>query len=193
MVEMKKISTKLPEVYIIEPQVFGDQRGWFMETWSEEKCKKLGINKLFVQDNHSYTAKKGTLRGLHFQNNPMAQCKIVRCIAGAVKDVAVDIRKGSPNYLKWVAVELTAENKLQLFIPRGFAHGFLTLTDNVEFVYKVDNLYSMECDRSIRFDDPNIGVDWGISNPVLSEKDLNAPLLSNSDCNFVYETNGGER
>jgi dTDP-4-dehydrorhamnose 3,5-epimerase len=193
MVGMKKISTELPEVYIIEPQVFGDHRGWFMETWSEEKSKELGINKHFVQDNHSYTAKKGTLRGLHFQNNPMAQCKIVRCIAGAVMDVAVDIRKGSPNYLKWVAVELSAENKLQLFIPRGFAHGFLTLTDNVEFVYKVDNLYSMECDRSIRFDDPTIRVDWGISNPILSEKDLNAPLLANSDCNFVYETNGGER
>ena len=190
---MKKIDSELPEVYIIEPQVFGDHRGWFMETWSEAKYKKLGINKCFVQDNHSFTAKKGTLRGLHFQNNPMAQCKIVRCIAGAVMDVAVDIRKGSPNYLKWVAVELSAENKLQLFIPRGFAHGFLTLTDNVEFVYKVDNLYSMECDRSIRFDDPTIGVDWGISNPILSKKDLNAPLLANSDCNFVYETNGGER
>lgn len=189
---MKKINTELPEVYIIEPQVFGDHRGWFMETWSEEKYKKLGINKLFVQDNHSYTAKKGTLRGLHFQNNPMAQCKIVRCIAGAVMDVAVDIRKGSPNYLRWVAIELSAENKLQLFIPRGFAHGFLTLTDDVEFAYKVDNLYSIECDRSIRFDDPTIGVDWGIRNPILSEKDLNAPLLADSDCNFIYEPNGGK-
>ena len=189
---MKKINTELPEVYIIEPQVFGDHRGWFMETWSEAKYQELGINKCFVQDNHSFTAKKGTLRGLHFQNNSMAQCKIVRCIAGAVMDVAVDIRKGSPNYLKWVAVELSADNKRQLLIPRGFAHGFLTLTDNVEFVYKVDNMYSMECDRSIRFDDPTISVDWGISNPILSEKDLNAPLLANSDCNFVYEPNGGE-
>ena len=190
---MKKIDSELPEVYIIEPQVFGDHRGWFMETWSEAKYKELGINKCFVQDNHSYTAKKGTLRGLHFQNNPMAQCKIVRCIAGAVMDVAVDFRKGSPNYLKWVAVELSADNKRQLLIPRGFAHGFLTLTDNVEFVYKVDNLYSMECDRSIRFDDSTIGVDWGINNPILSEKDLNAPLLADSDCNFVYEPNGGKR
>jgi len=189
---MKKIKSKLPGVYIIEPQVFIDHRGWFMETWSEGKLKELGINVRFVQENHSYTAKKGTLRGLHFQNNPMAQSKIVRCITGSVLDVVVDIRKGSPNYLKWVAIELSAENKLQLFIPKGFAHGFLTLTDNVEFVYKVDNFYSAEHDRSIRFDDPTIGVDWGISNPILSEKDLNAPLLANSDYNFVYEINGGE-
>lgn len=189
---MKKINTELPEVYIIEPQIFGDHRGWFMETWSEAKYKELDINKHFVQDNHSYTAKKGTLRGLHFQNNPMAQCKIVRCVAGAVMDVAVDLRKGSPNYLKWVAVELSADNKRQLLIPRGFAHGFLTLTDNVEFVYKADNFYSVEYDRSIRFDDPTISVDWGISEPVLSEKDLDAPLLIESDCNFIYEFNEKE-
>lgn len=189
---MKKINTELPEVYIIEPQIFSDHRGWFMETWSEAKYKRLDINKDFVQDNHSYTAKKGTLRGLHFQNNPMAQCKIVRCIVGAVMDVAVDLRKGSPNYLKWVAVELSAENKLQLFIPRGFAHGFLTLTNNVEFVYKADNFYSAEYDRSIRFDDPTIGVDWSICSPILSEKDLDAPLLIESDCNFIYEFNKKE-
>lgn len=183
---MKKTITKLPEVYIIEPEVCGDHRGWFMETWSETKLKGLGIDIHFLQDNHSFTAKKGTLRGLHFQNNPMAQCKIVRCTAGAVLDVAVDIRKGSPSYLKWVAVELSADNKLQLLIPRGFAHAFLTLTDNVEFVYKVDNLYSKECDRSIRFDDPDVGVNWSISNPILSEKDLHAPLLADSDCNFIF-------
>jgi len=183
---MKRIETSLPGVYIIEPHVFGDHRGWFMETWSEKKLSDIGIDKKIVQDNHSFTEKKGTLRGLHFQNNPMAQCKIVRCVAGAVLDVAVDVRKGSPNYLKWVAVELSAENKKQLFIPRGFAHAFLTLTDNAEFVYKVDNNYSKECDRSIRFDDLTIGVDWGISNPILSDKDLNAPLLADSYCNFVY-------
>ena len=187
---MKKINTSLPEVYIIEPQVFGDHRGWFMETWSEAKYRGLGIHKHFVQDNHSFSAQEGTLRGLHFQNNPMAQCKIVRCIAGAVMDVAVDIRKGSSYYLNWVAVELSAENKRQLFIPRGFAHAFLTITDNVEFVYKVDNLYSAECDRSIRFDDPSINIDWGISKPILSEKDLAAPLLADSDCNFVYQPFG---
>lgn len=184
---MKKIATSLPGVYIIEPQVFGDYRGWFMETWSEKKFSDIGIDIKFIQANHSFTAKKGTLRGLHFQNNPIAQCKLVRCIEGAVMDVAVDIRKGSPNYLKWVAVELSAENKKQLLIPRGFAHGFLTLTDNVEFTYKVDNGYSGEYDRSIRFDDPTIGVKWGISSPILSEKDLDAPLLADSDCNFVYK------
>lgn len=184
---MQKISTVLPEVFILEPQVFGDHRGWFMETWSDAKLKNLGIDIVFVQDNHSYTAKKGTLRGLHFQNNPMAQTKLVRCIAGAVMDVAVDIRKGSPNYKKWVAVELSSENKRQLFIPRGFAHGFLTLTDDVEFVYKCDNLYSKENDRSIRFDDPSIGVNWKIYAPILSDKDNNAPLLDSSDCNFTYK------
>jgi len=184
---MEKIETSLQGVYIIQPQVFGDHRGWFMETWSEKKLANIGIDKKFVQDNHSFTVKKGTLRGLHFQNNPMAQCKIVRCVAGAVLDVAVDIRKGSPNYLKWVAVELSAQNKKQLFIPRGFAHAFITLTDNVEFIYKVDNEYSKECDCSIRFDDSTIGVEWGTSSPILSDKDSNAPLLTESDCKFVYE------
>lgn len=183
---MERIQTDLEGVYIIQPQVFGDHRGWFMETWSEVKFKALGLSVSFVQENHSFTAKKGTIRGLHFQNNPMAQSKLVRCIAGSVLDVVVDIRKGSPNYLKWLAVELTAENRRQLLIPRGFAHAFLTLTDNVEFAYKVDNFYSKECDRSIRYDDPAIGIDWGISNPVLSEKDMNAPLLADSDCNFTF-------
>ena len=181
---MKIIPTKIPEVKIIEPDVFGDHRGYFFETWSEPKYAELKF--IPVQDNESFTAKKGTLRGLHFQQDPMAQSKIVRVVRGAVMDVAVDIRKGSPTYLQWVAVELSEENKRQFYIPRGFAHGFLTLTDDVIFCYKVDNLYSKECDRSIRFDDPDISVDWGISDPVLSEKDLSAPWLKDSDCNFVY-------
>jgi len=184
---MKKIETALPEVFIIEPQVFGDHRGYFMETYNEAKFHELGITNVFVQDNQSFTAQKGTLRGLHFQNDPMAQAKLVRCGRGAVLDVAVDIRKGSPNYMKWVAVELSAENKRMLFIPRGFAHGFVTLTDDVEFIYKVDNLYSKENDRGIRFDDPAIGVEWGVENPILSQKDTSSPLLKDSDCNFVYE------
>lgn len=184
---MKKIETALPEVFIIEPQVFGDHRGYFMETYNEAKFHELGITNVFVQDNQSFTAQKGTLRGLHFQNEPMAQAKLVRCGRGAVLDVAVDIRKGSPNYMKWVAVELSAENKRMLFIPRGFAHGFVTLTDDVEFIYKVDNLYSKENDRGIRFDDPAIGVEWGVENPILSQKDTSSPLLKDSDCNFVYE------
>jgi len=183
---MQSIQTSLPGVLIIEPQVFGDHRGYFMETYSVNTFLQLGIDQVFVQDNQSFTAQKGTLRGLHFQNNPMSQAKLVRVTKGAVLDVAVDLRKGSPHYCKWVSVELSAENKRMLLIPKGFAHGFLTLTDNVEFVYKVDNFYSKECDRSIRFDDPQIGVDWGIAHPFLSNKDLDAPSLSQSDCNFLY-------
>lgn len=183
----KKIETSLPGVYILEPQVFGDHRGYFTETYSKQAFAQIGIYDNFVQDNQSFTAKKGTLRGLHFQNDPAAQCKVVRVIRGAVLDVAVDIRKGSPNYLKWTGVELTEDNFKQFYIPRGFAHGFVTLTDDVIFAYKVDNIYSKENDRSIRFDDPSIGVDWGIDNPILSEKDANSPLLADSDCNFLYK------
>ena len=183
---MKMVDTKLPDVKILEPDVFGDHRGWFMETWSQKKLAELGINLTFVQDNQSFTAKKGTLRGIHFQNGEWSQAKLVRVVAGAVIDVAVDLRKGSPTYLQWVGVELSAENKRQLLIPRGVGHGFVTLTDNVEFVYKVDNDYNKESDRSIRFDDPQIGVDWGVSDPVLSDKDKNAPFLKDSDCSFVY-------
>ncbi len=183
---MKRIDTTLPGVYIIEPQVFGDHRGYFMETYSEKAFADIGITNHFCQDNQSFSAQKGTLRGIHFQNAPMAQAKLVRVTRGAVLDVAVDLRKGSPTYKQWVAVELNAENKRMLFIPRGFGHGFVTLTEDVEFCYKVDNLYSKECDRGIRFDDPSIGVDWGIGDPVLSAKDTSSPMLCDSDCNFVY-------
>ena len=184
---MKAIKTELEGVLIIEPDVFGDHRGWFMESWSKKKYEDLGINVEFVQDNESFTAKKGTLRGLHFQMDPMAQSKLVRVVKGAVLDVAVDIRKNSPTYLKWVSVELSQENKRQFFIPKGFAHGFVTLTDDVQFVYKCDNFYSKECDRSIKFDDPSIGVQWGVTEPIVSDKDANAPLLKDSDCNFIYK------
>jgi len=186
---MIKINTDLHEVYILEPQVFKDDRGWFMESWSQNESASIGINGSFVQDNHSFTAKKGTLRGLHFQNNPMSQSKIIRCIAGSILDVAVDIRKGSPHYLKWVAVELTANNRRQLYIPRGFAHGYLTLCNNVEVIYKVDNFYKKEYDRSIIYNDTTIGVEWGISNPILSAKDSDAPCLAESDCNYIYNKN----
>ena len=185
---MKKIATKLEGVFIIEPQVFGDSRGYFMETWSTRNFEELGLHYDFVQDNQSYSARKGILRGIHFQNEPWSQAKLVRVTRGAVMDVAVDLRKGSPTYRKWVAVELSAENKRMLMIPRGFGHGFKTLTDDVEFIYKVDRLYSKECDRGIRFDDPAIGVDWGeVERELLSAKDMNAPVLAESDCNFVYE------
>lgn len=188
---MKIFETKIPDVKIIELDCHGDARGWFMETYSEDAFNKLGIKNHFVQDNHSMSQRKGTLRGLHFQKNPYAQAKLVRCTRGSIVDVAVDIRKGSPTYKQWVSVELNAENKRLFYIPRGFAHGFLCLTDNVEFMYKVDNLYSKECDRGIRYDDPSIGVDWGDLltgiNPILSEKDMNGPTLDESDADFIYE------
>lgn len=185
---MQVTKTALNDVYIIEPQVFGDHRGWFMESYSKIKLAAAGIDIDFVQDNQSFSAHKGTLRGLHFQLNPKAQAKIVRCTKGTILDVAVDIRKGSPMYKKWVAVELSAENKKQLFIPKGFAHGFLTLTDDVEVQYKADEYYAPECDGNILFDDPEIGVVWGDGDFILSDKDKKAPLLKDrNDLNFVYQ------
>ena len=181
---MKAIETGIEGLVVIEPDCHGDHRGWFMETYSKPKFEALGITCEFVQDNQSYSAQKGTLRGLHFQKNPMAQSKLLRCTRGKILDVAVDIRKNSPTYKKWYAVELSAENKKQFFMPRGMAHGFVTLTDDVEVQYKVDAVYAPDCDRSIRFDDPEIGVDWGVTEPILSEKDLKAPLLKDSDAEF---------
>ncbi|MHC1721880.1 MAG: dTDP-4-dehydrorhamnose 3,5-epimerase [Aminipila sp.] len=184
---MKRVETSLPGVIIIEPEVFGDHRGWFMETYSIRAFSALGIDTVFVQDNQSFSAQKGTLRGIHFQNDPMAQAKLVRVNKGSVLDVAVDLRRGSATYLQWVGVELSADNRRMLFIPRGFGHGFKTLTDDVEFCYKCDNLYSKEHDRGIRFNDPAIGVGWGeVASDLLSQKDLGAPLLQDSDCNFIY-------
>ena len=184
---MNVIETALVGVRILEPQVFGDARGWFMESWSKKKMEEAGITVDFVQDNHSFSAQKGTLRGLHYQLNPMAQAKLLRVSRGAIFDVAVDIRRGSPTYAKWVGVELSAENYRQLFIPRGFAHGFITLTDDVEVQYKADNFYAPECDGNIRWDDPTIGVAWPIAPVVLSEKDAAAPLLAaRTELNFTY-------
>ncbi len=178
--------TAINGVFEIEPKVFGDNRGWFYESYSKEKFEKLGITADFIQDNRSFSAQKGTLRGLHCQTNPKAQAKLITCLKGAILDVAVDIRKGSPTYMKWIAVELNEENKKMLFIPKGCLHGFVTLTDNVEVTYKVDELYSPENDRSVRFDDPEFGVEWGCENPVLSEKDKNAPLYADSDVEFNF-------
>lgn len=181
---MKKIETAIQGAYILEPQVIGDYRGYFMETYSQRVFAELGLTDRFVQDNESFTAKRGTLRGIHFQNNPMSQCKVVRVTRGAVKDLVIDLRRDSPTHLKWQMVELSAENKRMLFLPKGCGHGFVTLTDDVRFCYKVDALYSKEHDRSVRFDDPDLGVDWGISDPILSEKDKKAPWYKESDCNF---------
>ena len=181
---MNVIKTEVLDLYILEPKVFGDSRGWFVESWSAKTMEEAGLHYSFVQDNHSFSAIRGVLRGLHFQKGEAAQAKLVRCTRGAVLDVAVDMRKGSPTYRKWVAVELSADNFRQLLVPRGFIHGFLTLTDNVEFLYKVDNYYDKEADRGIRWNDPELGVDWGITDPMLSDKDKNAPYLHESDIDF---------
>lgn len=181
---MKVTKTEIEDLVIIDPDCYGDHRGWFMETYNEAKMKENGIDVVFVQDNHSKSLVKGTLRGLHFQNSPMAQTKLVRCTKGVILDVAVDLRKNSPTYKKWFSIELTEENKKQLFIPQGFAHGFLTLSDDVEVQYKVDNLYSKEHDRGIRYNDSEIGIDWGDINPVLSDKDMTSPMLKDCDVNF---------
>ncbi|MBR1857981.1 MAG: dTDP-4-dehydrorhamnose 3,5-epimerase, partial [Selenomonadaceae bacterium] len=151
---MKATQTNLKGVIIIEPQVFGDERGWFMESWSKQKYDSVLPHIDFVQDNHSYSAEKGVLRGLHYQIDPMAQAKLIRCTRGSIFDVAVDIRKNSPQYKKWTGVTLSADNKKQLFIPQGFAHGFLTLTDDVEVQYTADNYYAQHYDGNIRWDDP---------------------------------------
>ncbi|MGD6776448.1 dTDP-4-dehydrorhamnose 3,5-epimerase [Sutcliffiella horikoshii] len=184
---MKFIQTDLEGVIVVEPAVFGDHRGWFTETYNAEKAREAGIDSIFVQDNHSFSSKKGTLRGLHYQLNPNAQAKLVRCTKGSIFDVAVDIRKGSPTFGKWVGIELNEVNKKQLFVPRGFAHGFVTLTEDVEVHYKVDGLYAPECDRGILWNDPEIAIDWPIDfMPTLSEKDGKAPLLKNAEINFEY-------
>ncbi len=188
---MNVIETNLKGVFIIEPKVFGDARGWFMETWSKMKLEAANLHFDFVQDNQSYSAHKGTLRGLHYQTNPMAQAKLVRCTRGSLLDVAVDIRKNSPQFAKWTSAILSAENKRQLLIPRGFAHGFITLTDDVEIQYKADNFYAPQCDGNIRWDDPQIGIDWTAEPTILAEKDANAPTLKErlerGELNFIFE------
>ncbi|MDN3451828.1 dTDP-4-dehydrorhamnose 3,5-epimerase [Planococcus sp. APC 3906] len=184
---MNFLETKLSGVYILEPTVHGDHRGWFMETHSNEQFKEAGLGLAFVQENHSFSASKGTLRGLHYQLSPKAQTKLVRCTKGAIYDVAVDIRKGSPTFGDWFGLELSAENKKQLLVPKGFAHGFMTITDDVEVQYKVDELYSPENDRGIIWNDPEIGIEWPIDiKPILSQKDEKAPLLEDTENNFAF-------
>lgn len=184
---MKVIDTELAGVKIIEPDVLGDSRGFFFESYSKRKLADFGIADIFVQDNHSFSQKVGTLRGLHFQQEPHAQAKIIRCTRGKILDVAVDIRKGSPTYCRWVSVELSADNFRQIYVPTGFAHGFLTLTDNAEIQYKASDYYSSDCDRSIRWNDPAISIEWGVDSPILSDKDRDAPLLKDLDNNFCCE------
>lgn len=181
---MDFIQGKLNGVWIIEPKIFGDNRGFFMETWSRREFEAHGLFYDFVQDNHSSSTVKGTLRGIHFQRGNKAQAKLVRCVRGAVLDVAVDLRPSSPTYRQWEAVKLSEENKRQLLIPRGFGHGFVTLTDHVEFLYRADNPYAPEADAGILWCDPELGIDWGVENPILSEKDRHNPLLRDAVTGF---------
>lgn len=174
---MNMIKTELDDVVILEPKVFGDQRGFFTETYNKITLAEHGIHIDFVQDNHSLSSTPGTIRGLHYQIAPAAQTKLVRCTAGAIYDVAVDIRRSSATFGKWVGVILTADNHRQLLIPRGFAHGFCTLVPNTEVMYKVDEYYSPESDRGILWNDSDIGIPWPTLQPVLSAKDEQHPRL----------------
>ena len=181
--------TALRDVLLITPARFGDNRGHFSETWNQRRMAAAGIDLDFVQDNHSYSAEAGTVRGLHYQSPPSAQDKLVRVGRGAVMDVAVDVRVGSPTYGQWVAEELSAENGRQLLVPKGFLHGFATLTDNVDVFYKCTDFYAPECDGGIRFDDPELGIDWGINpkSAILSDKDAVAPGFADFVSPFTYE------
>lgn len=176
------------QVLEISPRKFGDNRGFFSETYNAKTFAAAGLEATFVQDNHSYSASAGTLRGLHFQTPPYAQGKLVRVTRGEILDVAVDIRRGSPTFARWVGLNVSAERWNQIYVPPGFAHGFVTLVPDTEVVYKVTEIYSPDHDRSIRFDDPEIGVDWpSLDVPLeLSQKDREAPLLATVDTGFTY-------
>jgi dTDP-4-dehydrorhamnose 3,5-epimerase len=183
---MKFTKTNIEGLVIIEPRVFGDERGYFLETYNEKEFEE-SIGKIsFVQDNESKSS-KGVLRGLHFQKPPFAQAKLVRCLEGKVLDVAVDIREGSNTYGQHVAVEISGENKRQLFVPRGFAHGFLVLSDSATFAYKVDNIYAPDHDRGLQWNDKELNIQWGLedSEVIVSEKDAELPLFSKFESPFI--------
>ncbi len=176
---------EIPDVLFIEPESFQDARGFFMETYHQKDFEKAGMTQNFVQDNHS-RSKKGVVRGLHYQNEPMAQGKLVRCVRGTVFDVAVDLRKESPTYTHWLSVTLSEINRFMLWIPRGFAHGYMTLQDDAEVIYKVDNFYSPQHERGIIWNDPDLGIKWPVQDPIVSEKDNRYPKLKEADYNFRY-------
>lgn len=175
----------IPDVILIKPRIFSDERGFLMEIYKYSDFSKAGIPEHFVQDNHSMS-RKSVLRGLHYQKNPKAQGKLIRCFKGKIFDVTVDIRKGSPTYGQWLDVELSDENNLMLYVPSGFAHGFLVLTDNAEVIYKCTEEYSPENDRGIIWNDPDIKITWPANNPILSDKDKRHPALRDADNNFEY-------
>lgn len=186
---MKVEDTAIPGVKILTPARFADERGFLSESWNRARLAAAGIDIDFVQDNHSFSLRKGTVRGLHFQAPPHAQAKLVRCGRGAVLDVAVDIRRGAPSYGQWVAAGLSFENGRQMLVPQGCAHGFVTLCDEAEVLYKCSDYYAPDCDRALQFDDPAIGIDWGVTRAgaVLSDKDAAAPALRDLDSPFVWE------
>ncbi|WP_170516073.1 dTDP-4-dehydrorhamnose 3,5-epimerase [Ruegeria atlantica] len=178
--------TALSGVLILTPKRFGDERGFFSESWNRKTLGAHGIVLDFVQDNHSVSAGVGTLRGFHFQSPPHAQDKLVRCGQGALFDVVIDIRKGSPTYGRWLGIDLTAENGKQLLVPKGFLHGFVTRKTNTEICYKCTDYYAPECEAAVRWD--SCGVDWGLTgDPVLSDKDAVAPIFAEFDSPFVWE------
>ena len=183
---MKVINTIFNDAFLLEPKVFGDHRGFFMEFYNAKVFKEIGLSYAFIQDNHSLSAEAGTLRGLHYQLNPFAQTKLVRAVQGAIYDVIVDIRKESPTYGQWQGFILTEENKRQLLVPMGFAHGFCTLVKNTEVIYKVDNYYSAEHDRGISWNDPYLNIDWPVREPILSEKDTKHPNLIDAENTFKF-------
>lgn len=195
---MKKLlikKTKLTDVVLVEPAVYGDHRGFFTESYSKEDFKAVGIDHEFVQDNHSLSVEAGVLRGLHFQKGEAAQTKLIRVVTGAVLDVIVDIRKGSPTYGQWEGYVLSENNHRQLLVPKGFAHGFVTLTPNVNFLYKCDNYYCAEADAGIAFDDPELAIEWPIDKEkaILSEKDQHHPTLKEFEArnDFIYSSKKG--
>ena len=185
---VKVTDSKLPDLVHHTPRRHGDHRGFFAETYSQRAYAALGVDAAFVQDNHSVSAAVGTVRGLHFQAPPAAQAKLVRCGRGAIFDVAVDIRRGSPTYGRWAGYTLSAENGAQLYIPVGFAHGFATLEPDSEIIYKCSDYYAPETEGALRWDDPDIGIKWPLTSaPVLSKKDAAAPLLARFNSPFTFE------
>ncbi len=178
---------KIPDMVLIEGKAFGDERGFFMEMYKRSEFSKYGITQIFVQDNHSHSV-RGVLRGLHYQKQPAAQAKLISVIRGEVLDVAVDIRKGSPSYGCWVSEILSQRNHRILYVPEGFAHGFLVLSEVTDVVYKVTSEYSPQAERGIIWNDPSIGIDWPIKEPLLVRKDTQFPILKEADNNFIYQS-----
>lgn len=185
---MKIEMTLISDVLVLTPARFGDARGWFSEIFNASRFAEAGLDVNWVQDNHSMSATAGTLRGLHYQRPPHAQDKLVRCTRGAIFDVAVDVRRGSPSYGCWVGMDLTPENGKQLFVPKGCLHGFVTRLPDTEVQYKCSDFYAPECDGAVRWNDPILAIDWGAADPVLSAKDLAAPLLSGWQSPFEWSS-----